>query len=145
MGLFDRFKPKTQTGLSLEESIAALMLGAVAVDGDVSSQELQSCNVVCSRMPLFRDMSQNNLERVFKRVGELLESSETEKTLLSAAGAVPDELKLPVFANAVDIVFADGDVGEEEQDYIAFLAEHLGVDDEQATAVIEVLRIKNFG
>lgn len=144
MGLFDRFKPKAQTGLSLEESIAALMLGAVAVDGDVSSQELQSCNAVCSRMPLFRDMSQNHMEQVFKRVGALLESSEVEKTLLMATKAVPDELKLPVFANAVDIVFADGDVGEEEQDYIAFLADHLSVDEDQAGTVIDVLRIKNF-
>ena len=145
MGLFDRFKPKAQSGLSLEEAIAAIILGAVAVDGDISSQELVSCNAICARMPLFRDMSQTALERLFKQVGGMFESKDIEELLQAATSVVPDELRLPVFLNAVDIVFADGEVGEEEQDFVAFLVERFGIDEDTAGTAIDVLRQKNFG
>ena len=61
----------------------------------------------------------------------------------ASAAELSDDLKLTAFACAVDIALADGVLEEEEKDIINQLAEVLGVPEQTAISIIEVMIIKN--
>ncbi len=68
-----------------------------------------------------------------------------EKLLEKLSPAVPPELRETVFANAVDIVLADGTVEEEEREFIDDLQAKLEVDEKRAKAIVQVMVHKNHG
>lgn len=77
-------------------------------------------------------------------VGELKRGG-PERLLEKAYPAVPPELRETVFANSVDIVLADGTVEQEEREFIDDLRAKLGVDEQRAKAIVQVMVYKNDG
>jgi len=68
-----------------------------------------------------------------------------EKLLDKSYPAVPPELRETVFANAIDIVLADGTVEQEEREFIDDLQGKLEVDEKRAKAIVQVMVYKNHG
>jgi Tellurite resistance protein TerB. len=63
----------------------------------------------------------------------------------AALETLPDELKETVFAVTTDIALADGEVSEEEEELLNDLYGALGISEEVALNIIDVMLIKNKG
>lgn len=59
--------------------------------------------------------------------------------------AVPPELRECVFANAVDIVLADGTVDPDERAFIDDLQHKLELEPQRAKRIVQVMVYKNHG
>jgi hypothetical protein len=56
---------------------------------------------------------------------------------------VPEDLRAPLFALAVELVFVDGRVAEREKQFIDALQKAFGIDEETAMRIVGVLLIKS--
>ncbi len=63
----------------------------------------------------------------------------------TAIATLPHDLYETAFAVATDLVLADGEVSEEEEDLLKFLWNHLEIPDDTAMNIINVMIIKNKG
>lgn len=62
-----------------------------------------------------------------------------------AIATLPHDLYETAFAVATNLVLADGEVSEEEEDLLKFLWNHLEIPDDTAMNIINVMIIKNKG
>jgi tellurite resistance protein len=61
------------------------------------------------------------------------------------AEGLPEGLRQTAFANACDIVLADGVVEDEEKEFLDHLQKALELDGDTALNIVEVMIIKNKG
>lgn len=80
----------------------------------------------------------NRLLSVLKRDG-------VEALLEKATAALPTELRETVFANACDIVLADGVAEDDEKQFLNELRRKLEIADNRALTIVQVMVIKNKG
>jgi len=78
-------------------------------------------------------------------VRDAIDSKGRAEVLDAGVKALPADLKETVYALAGDIVFADGTAQPEELVFLREVQERLGISDDLATKVLEVMRIKNRG
>ena len=149
MGLFDAFRrdglQKSQIALGPAEGFAAIMLLVVSADGYLADDEVRLLNVTLSRMKLFRSYSEDVMRRMFDNLCGILRR-EGGKILFDAAIAtLPHDLYDTTFAIATDLVLADGEVTQEEEDLLGSLCRSLELEDNLVNQVIQVMIIKNKG
>jgi tellurite resistance protein len=147
MGLFDTVFA-TNTGsvdLTPAEAVGAVALVAVAYDGHISSEEINTVWATLSRMQLFRNYSDDVVGRMFNKLSGLLKRLGVETLLQLAKESLPYELGPTVFAIATDLVFADGSVTSDEEQLLEYLYSLLGVPQNVAVQIIQVMAIKNKG
>lgn len=149
MSLFDDI---LEDGLSSEaqpfgpqEGFAGVLLCASACDGHIGDEEGQSLNLILGAKKLYERLTQQQHSAMVDRlIGELRRGG-PEKLLEKSYTAVPPELRECVFANAVDIVLADGTVEQEERDFIDDLQAKLEIDAKRAKTIVQVMVYKNHG
>lgn len=128
-----------------QEAFAGVLLCASACDGHIGDEESQSLNLILSQKKLYeRQTSQQHSTMVDRLLGELKRGG-PEKLLEKSYPAVPPELRECVFANAVDIVLADGVVEQEEKEFIDDLQSKFEIDTKRAKAIVQVMVYKNHG
>jgi hypothetical protein len=67
----------------------------------------------------------------------------SEATLADVCARIPEHLRLPVFAQALDILLADGDLSEAEADFVNGLIFALNINRDEAEPIVDVLAVKN--
>lgn len=148
MGLFDKVlggRSSENDPLSKQEAFAAIMLATVAADGDISDEEVDGFNAVINRMKLFQMQSGAEHKKMIDKLMGLLNRHDASFLLQKGAEFLPSELRETAFAVAGDFVFADGSVEAEEMAVLEKLQIALGVAEQQALKILEVLEIKNRG
>jgi hypothetical protein len=148
MGIFEsvmrEHDPSGHTlALTARQAFAALVLGALNADGRSTPEETLRINGLFNSTRLFRQPSAEPVQTVLERVVELFDVHGLGPVVEAAAKALPEELRVPVFAIAVDLVLADGEAVGEERKFIDDLQVILRVPDEAARKIVEVLLIKN--
>jgi tellurite resistance protein len=146
MGLFDNlFGAKLTKEFSKTDAFAGILLGASACDGHIADEEVQALFTITGRMKMFEGIPSNkwnsmidNLQKVLKKEGPL-------KLVELCANALPDELRQTAFANAADIILADGVVEDEEKEFLDHAQKVLEIDGDTALTIVEVMIIKNKG
>lgn len=146
MGLFDKLSGGPDEGpLNKQEAFAAVMLAVSAADGNVSDEEVEDVVGRFTRMRLFSDMGTSQLTAMTGRLFRLLKKGGSEELIRRGAPVLPHDLRETAFAVAVDMAFSDGSVEEEEKRLIERLQQELGLADELAMQVVNVMIIKNRG
>lgn len=149
MGLFDAFRQsgvqKSQVTLGPAEGFAALMLLVVASDGYLADDEIRLLNATFSRMKLFRSYSDDVMRRMIDNLCNTLRREGTKVLFDAAIATLPHELYETAFAIATDLVLADGQVTEEEEDILGSLCRALELPDSMVNQVVQVMLIKNRG
>jgi hypothetical protein len=56
---------------------------------------------------------------------------------------IPEDLRAPLFALAVELVFVDGRVAEREKQFVDALQTAFGIDEDTAMRIVGVLLIKS--
>lgn len=67
------------------------------------------------------------------------------KLVERCAKFLPEGLRECAFANACDVLLADGTVDRVEREFLEFLHETLALDNDTALNIVEVMIIKNKG
>jgi hypothetical protein len=146
MGLFDNvFGEKPGRELTKPEAFAGVLLGASACDGHVSRDEARGLSSVTLRMRLFENVSPNKWDAIVDGLLKVLKREGPLKLVDRCARALPDGLKECAFANACDLVLADGTVEKEEKEFLDHLQQALGLDADSALTIVEVMITKNKG
>ena len=128
-----------------QEGFAGVMLGASACDGHIADEEVQSLMTILHRMKLYSRVTPNQFGSMMDRLLGVLKRGGPEKLMDQAVPAVPPELRETAFANAVDIVLADGIVEPDEKEFIDKLSGQMEMEEKRAKAIIKVMVYKNKG
>ena len=128
-----------------QEGFAGVMLGASACDGHIADEEVQSLMTILHRMKLYSRITPNQFGSMMDRILGVLKRGGPEKLMEQAIPALPPELRETAFANAVDVVLADGIVEPDEKEFIDKLSMQLEMDEKRAKAIIKVMVYKNKG
>ena len=131
--------------LSERDAVAAIMLIAVIADGPHTKQEEELFVAVSNSMKLFRDQNAEEFNEMISKIRGLIDSHGRDAVLVDAAKIVPEDLRATTYALCVDLVFSDGTVRRQETAMLEAIQRELGVGDELADTIDEVLRIKNRG
>jgi tellurite resistance protein len=94
---------------------------------------------------MFRSYPADVMRKMFDRLLNLLQRQGANTLLALAIASLPHELQETAFAVATDIVLADGDVTQEEEDLLNQLYRALNISEEIAVKIIDVMMIKNRG
>ncbi len=148
MGLFDRVLGSgfsRDTTFDAREAFAGILLATIAGDGHISDEEKEAFIAVSNRMQLFKTQSIPEFNAMVDKLFGVSNRKGNDTLLRLAAEALPAELQETAFTVATDMVFADGEVDDEEIRLLEVLQEALGIEEMLAQRVIEVLAIKNRG
>src|SRR5262249_40876663 len=107
--------------------------------------EMDGFVTIVRRMKLYRDMSAEQYNRVIDRAVGIIDRNDSEKALAQFARVLPEGLHKAVFANACDLVLADGIVEAEEKEFINKLRKALNLNTEEAQMIAKVMVYKNQG
>jgi tellurite resistance protein len=148
MSLFDNMVGESDVvrpDLTGPEAVAGILLAACACDGRPAREELRGLSVVARRMRLYEDVSTRKWRAIVDRMTKLIDKLGPLATVDQCVKTVPDGLTECVFANACDIVLADGYFEPEEKEFLDHLHKALRLDSDAAINIVEVIIIKNKG
>ena len=128
-----------------KESVVAILFLVVTADGSIAAEEEELVIAASNRMKLLRDQTIPEFNTAVQKVRDAIDSKGRAEVLDAGVKALPADLKETVYALAGDIVFADGTAQPEELVFLREVQERLGISDDLATKVLEVMRIKNRG
>jgi uncharacterized tellurite resistance protein B-like protein len=129
--------------LTMREAVTAILVAAVAADGALVEQEAERLNALLPSMRVFRQTSAAHLQRLTETALDIIGSTGPDALLPACAEVIPESLRAPLFALAVELVIVDGEVSQTETRFVDSLKSALGIDDEIAANIIEVLLIKS--
>jgi uncharacterized tellurite resistance protein B-like protein len=129
--------------LTMREAVTSILVAAVAADGTLVEQEAERLNALLPSMRLFRQTSAAHLQRLTETALDIIGSTGPAVLLPACAEVIPESLRAPLFALAVELVIVDGEVSQTETQFVDSLKSALGIDDEIAANIIEVLLIKS--
>ena len=121
------------------EAIVAILLMAMVSDGRVKPLEDEVLHAALNRSRSLSCLGEKGLRALEARVASGL----SEVTLAAAAADIPEDLRLPLFAQALDMLLADGELSESEADFVNGLIMHLNIHGDDAEPILEVLAVKN--
>lgn len=147
MSLFDNLFGDTAASAELtgQEAFAGILLAASVCDGHSSRDELRSLSAITERMRLFENTSTNKWNAIVDRLMKILHREGPLTTADRCAKSLPDGLRECAFANACDIVLADGMFEPEEKEFLDHLHTALDLDGDTALNIVEVMIFKNKG
>ncbi|PSB28056.1 TerB family tellurite resistance protein [Stenomitos frigidus] len=131
----------TQVALSPELAIAAIGLFSVYADGEATGDmEAEALGEMLSAIDLYEDYSEEDFAALGTEVGNLINEEGIEAVVAQAIATARDEgIQEAAFAVAAYVVAADGEVPEDEQEYINSLFQALGISENRANAIIDEL------
>ncbi|MGF1588923.1 MAG: tellurite resistance TerB family protein [Pleurocapsa sp.] len=148
MGLFDEFsnvRTSQTTDLSPAEAFAGILLVAIAADGCLEREELQSFMLTLYKMKLFQSYPNDHVSRMIARLVKIIQTRNADILLNIAVQCLPEYLHETVFAVATDLILSDGEVSEPEEYVLQKLYNHLSISKDKIDKIIEVMIIKNKG
>lgn len=140
---FGSFTEKQTVGP--HEGVAGTLLAASACDGHIADEEVKTLVTALGRMKLYQHVSSNQFGSMMDRLLGILKRGGPEKLVETVVPAVPAELSETVFANACNIVLADGTVEEDEREFLNTLVRKLGIAEARAKQIVRVMVVKNKG
>ena len=145
MGLFDKVLGGSTDKLTEAEGMAGIALAAIASDGMITEEEAAGLGTTLSRMKLYSGMSNRDVNKVFEKLIKVARSEGVDRLIDLSSSAVGAGLKQTAFAVAADLLMADGDVPPTEKKFLEKIQHSLGVTDDVALKIVEVMAIKNRG
>ncbi|HSG69542.1 MAG TPA: tellurite resistance TerB family protein [Planctomycetaceae bacterium] len=128
-----------------QEAFAGVLLGASACDGHIADEEVGSLMTCLGRMKLYQHVQPHRFNAMMDRLMGILKRGGPELLLEKSVPFVPPELRETAFANACDIVLADGVVDSDEKEFVDNLMTKLEIDGNRAKTIVKVMVYKNKG
>ena len=97
------------------------------------------------RMKLYRRVNENEFRKTMNKLMGVLKKNGPEQLAEGCCQNLPDDLRKSAFANACNVVLADGIVDSDEKEFINSLTRLLEIEPAEAKAIAQVMVIKNKG
>lgn len=127
---------------SVPEAFLCVLLSAAVCDGEFSADERDLVRVLAHRSRGLKDLTLEQLDALQRIVANRL-SAQPDLVIEAACAALPEEIRLPAFAHALDITLADGELSQSEANLLDTLAQCLDLDAADVRRVAEVIVLKN--
>ena len=128
--------------LSPREAVVAVLVASVSADGLLRREEADRFSEMV-RSTRWIESGAEPIGHITTRTLGLIARHGLAAVLSACAAAIPRELRPTTFALATDLVLADGRLGSRESTLLDELQQVLGITDQLAGKVVEVLLIKN--
>ena len=133
MGFFDKFSSTTE--LTPAIALATSMIYMMASDGEIADEEM---NYLAVKLYAIGDAEELiELSRKYSKKQDL------EAFQKEANEKLTEDQKFTVLANLIDILLADGEADEDEQNLFFSFVEAFGVSEDDIQPYIDILSIKN--
>ena len=124
-----------------KEAFLAIIYAAIAADGVVEPEEMNTLAVTLANRAIFRGIDLNG---TLKRINKIHKESGSVLGIIEAAAPkVRENYKNTIFATAVDFLLSDGEVASAEEKMLYDLKAALNISDEVAKNIVDVIVIKN--
>lgn len=124
------------------EAFLCIISAAASCDGNLSPEEAEGILATLHRSALFKTAAGDELRQINTRVMDRL-GRRGARAVSEACAALPEGLRLAVFAHAVDIVLSDGTFVQAEAEFLEQLMQLLFIAEDDAKKIAEVLDWKN--
>lgn len=147
MGLLDSLfgGMEGSTKLTPQESFAGILMGASGCDGHIAEDEVNGLVTCLVRMKLFQRYDGRQFGKTLNKLHGFMKKKGVDALIDACTETLPQELAKAAFANACDIVLADGVVEQDEKVFMERLRDKLKLDAKVAKTIAEVMVIKNKG
>jgi uncharacterized tellurite resistance protein B-like protein len=145
MSLIDKVlhaQPGQARELTPAEAATTLLVAAISADGTLAPAENARLNGLLASMQLYRQVPKEQLQAMVERAIAFVAHADPDAMLAECASAIPDDLRAPIFALAVELVFADGAIAEREKGFVDAVQAALAIDDGTAMKIVDVLLLK---
>jgi tellurite resistance protein len=147
VGLFDSLfgSVEASTKLTVPEAFAGVLMAASACDGHIAEDEVQGLVTTLIRMKLYQRFTDKQYNQMLNKLYGAIKKKGVDSMVDACADALPQPLRDTAFANAVDIVLADGVLEPDERAFVNRLQSKLSVEKQKAMEIVEIMVIKNKG
>jgi uncharacterized tellurite resistance protein B-like protein len=133
MGFFDKFSSNTE--LTPAIALATSMIYMMASDGEIDDEEM---NYLAVKLYAIGDAEELiELSRKYSKKQDL------EAFQKEANEKLTEDQKFTILANLIDILLADGDADEEEQNLFFSFSEAFGISQDDVQPYIDIISVKN--
>ncbi|CAA6799088.1 MAG: Unknown protein [uncultured Sulfurovum sp.] len=133
MGFFDKFSSTVE--LTPAIALATSMIYMMSSDGEIADAEMNYLYVNLASIGDPRGLVESASKYSKKQDLEAFQKEANE--LLN------DDQKMTILANLIDLLLADGDADESEQDLFFSFSNAFGVSEEEITPYIDIISVKN--
>jgi uncharacterized tellurite resistance protein B-like protein len=143
-------------GMEEHEAFYAILASSMMCDGDRDKREEEELKALSHRsvaLQKFRKEKESEFETMTKNVLKKFEGlmgADLAKRAIAVCteAAIPirakgDEMAFSVYSHAVDIIFADGKVLDQERAFLKHLGEEIGLSPRDAVEILRFLNRKN--
>jgi uncharacterized tellurite resistance protein B-like protein len=125
-----------------QEALFAVLFSAAVCDGGLDRIEQETLLALIHRSRALKALGDEELEDINASVSAKLHGREDE-ALEEACKALPPAPRLPLFALALDIILADGDLTQQEAAFLNRLAAGLQLSESDVRRVADIIILKN--
>ncbi|AFY99549.1 tellurite resistance TerB family protein [Calothrix sp. PCC 6303] len=145
MALFDNeFSNNTvREVFSPAEAFAAIALLAVGSDGYPSDEETKKVSMALSWTKLFSTYSTEVVDQILEKLLKILHREGFNTLFETAKESLSFELRESAFAVAADIMLMNDAITQDEQGFLKDLYHYLGLNEQVANQIIDVMLMKN--
>jgi tellurite resistance protein len=133
---------KRETAWSAPEAFLCILVGAGVCDREFADDERELVRLIAHRSRGLKSLTPQQLDALQWLVVDRLEAG-LDQALEAACASLPDEIKLPAFAQALDIALMDGALNAAEAAYLDRLVSLLDLDPALSRPVANAIVIKN--
>lgn len=130
-------------GMTPQESMLTIILAAAMADHHRHQDERIEIDALMNRSRCLLALNVQERDALRHKVNPQLGRQHISKQLEIACQFLPESLRLPAYAHAVDITYADGKVMPEERQFLNNLAIALQLNPTAVSAMNDVLDLKN--
>ena len=132
---------KEAVAWSKEEAFLAVLFAAATCDGTLSGEEQEELLALVHRSRVLKVLSTDQLAAINVTIASRLRDADT--ALRNACVALPEEMRLTAFAHALDLVLADGQISDDEADFLNTLILHMHLSGADVERIADVMLLKN--
>lgn len=125
------------------DAMLGIALAALWADGRETPSEVGALHQEIARLEVFAGLPAAHVTSSAADLREAYAQDGVDAYLEARASVLDETQALQALTLALDVVLADREVTDEELSFIDDLRSHLGIDDAQATQVIDVLETKH--
>lgn len=120
-----------------------MMFSAIKADDRVTREEMQSLGYILSRFKGLGTLTPPQFNNLMDRFMKIVDREGVGTLVTAAKATLAEGLRETALANAVELVLADGIVDPKEKEFLEKLQEAVGVSNDTAEKIIQVMIIKN--
>lgn len=122
-------------------AFVTVLLAAVSCDGEMAEAEHEEILALTHRSRALKSLTPAQLAAL--NVQAVSRMRDEPDALTNACAALPEEMRPAIFAHALDLVLADGELTVDEADFLNALIRDLKLDREIVSKIADVMALKN--